>query len=505
MSVSNYAGALMEIDPEMFYRGVESAGRSVGRRIKEILNEEPSFPGTGGTKRLPKGDPPNKKQKLSQTKKMVKTTFGGSTVNALANRASMKRKGSENIKVNRKKEVKVSKTLRKKIGEVIKEKGIYGEYHKSFMGTIGVFQASTASPTFTIGDVANTKCWIAPDPNQNSSNNYTHWFNPINFGPDATAAGSYTNGKQFVFFTPLKFLDAASIIWNQKSMSLNSHNTKTGNITTRFNDADGAIFQDRSPTLKLDIKNSYVSFEIKNNSQRAVKISIKHLTPKIKGLSSDPLTSYLNSLDADRSYEGPVKFDTGDLNTVATNPLVSWNAVPSFASNWKYETVVIDIKPGETCSHTLKGPRNYTLDYSKLNVNGTDYTGAFWKGTVCAVMSVIPDMQVANTTVAGPPVAPGLNYNETGRFYDEQTSNYLKDPISVSVVEHYKLHMPEPTGFLRPTTAAGAVPSTPITLGFRKPKKVWGNYASVNPASTSRYSGYDEEMAATEIPGGPRH
>lgn len=409
---------------------------------------------------------------------------GNSVVNALAGKASMKKRGSSHLKGTKgKKKVKVSTKLKKQIKQVITGEGVYGEFVKMYNGTIGVLQAphGTSPPQSGVScpDFGAQYFSYYPDSTNGSTNNMTHWATPLENG-SGLSVSQYTIGKEFVYFTPAKVLDAASVLWNKKT-GAQSPWSEVGNLNTRS--SSGVPTNATFPNLKIQVRSCHVEFELKNNSQRAVTVVIRHCTPKMKVAPAYPLNTLINGLAADVASTGPIIADTVGAQ-LYTSPIIPWTAVPNFNNTWKYETVTIVIKPGETCTHTLKGPSNKEFDFSKYTYNGTDFMSSIVKGSVCAVMSVIPDLVVADN--------PASVVNRTSRFIGVDST--VADPISLQIKEVYKLYMPEVVGFTNFAVATGS--TQPLDL--RQTRKAYLNFGSLNPVEgTQTYVTVDEEQPNT--------
>lgn len=425
----------------------------------------------------------NSRQQVSRIK-MV----GGSVINALAGRASMKRKSSSNIKqVKGKKSVKVSKKLRKQIKQVTAGTGMYGSFTKMFKGSIGNVCSDTAFPTVNIAGYSNALACVYPPASGQNDNNVTYWHVPMSSGLP-NAAGGYLVGTDFNFFTPAKVLDAASVLWNNKTVALDYTST-TGNFQTRTDGVSGTPSTTYPTAAKVMVKNAWVEFTLKNNSQRAVKIVAYHCTPKTKFASLLPLDQLNYSHTNDYLDSGTMIYESTQNASTLTSPIIPWKDYPSFSSTWKYETVEINLGPGETCKHSIQGPRNIEIDFAKLIINGTNAQRLVTKGSISVVFAVIPDYVYATQTRTTPTVT-----NVSGRFV--KLADAINHSVSMEVCEKFKLYMPENAGFTQQAVTAGNVKQ----LDMRKPRKAYLNFATSDVQEGNLvYSMYNEENIAAAI------
>lgn len=495
MSLERY-GRILTADPDYFYNNVIPAARQlgsrVGKRVKEILAEEPSFPGTGGTKKLPLG-PPNKKRKLKVSlKKMGKA---GNTVNALAGKASMVRVRKKAARGRFIKKIKVPKKLKKQISQVLKAKMIYGSYETCRINMIGTGHVGTTGtkaeqPRKAVLGMANQLVAVFPAAGSGTGHNRCCWLVGLNNNSSSRVSnansGNYDVNDIFMYFHPLKFLDAASVLWNNKAISENWSN-ETNNITTRA-DSSGVPDQTVPQNFKLDVVNSFVTFELKNLSTRELTVQIFHVKSKRKATPTLALDQWNLAADQDLYNNGYMKQAVGQ--GVLSNPLISPGDSLSFKQNNKYETVTIVIKPGETCKHSLQGPKNTVIDFGKLLGNGMqDINNFISKDTVQCIFTVIPDMQMLVDATTG---AASTVTGHAGHYIPAQASDddLFATPLAVKVKEFYRLRCPENAGFLTRTVAAGS--GQPLNL--RRTIKAFGNFADkpVNEAGAKIFKN-DEE------------
>ncbi len=438
-------------------------------------------------------------------------------INAQVKRASKRVKGHKNVRsiVHRKKRVKVSRPLRKKIQKVIDGESFKGTYHTSRFGTIGITTSGTA--TVALGlvdetvDMGGYSAQLAFQRHQKDVDGNTRfWFSQAIQNTDTSGTAGLTLGSEWQFFSPLKIVDAASVLWNNKTATAD-YSVQLGNLNSVHVIADGApvIGTEDVPNikgLKIRVENSYVKFKFKNNSQRSMTLCIYNCVPKIKFPAQTPLSAFQDAIEseADGANSAYVSATTPGHTSLQTsqvlfaNPAVEPNMFKGFSSTYKYEKVLLKIAPGETCSHSLQGPKSYELDYRKLWDSGIDQQGLAYKGTTMFCMiSIIPDMVF--TTGGITTAIQGV----TGRYTSAVSAiDKIADPISIQWEEVYRLSIPELVGF---KTAAGLAGSNQL-LNKRIPRRAFGNFTQVGGTDADPVmASFDEENPAAPIGSGPFH
>lgn len=428
-------------------------------------------------------------------------------ISALAGKVSKKSTGRSKVKsiVHRKKRVKVSKSLRAKVKKVIQGGAFKGTYHTTRFGTIGFTTtgnggvANIEDITASMGGYTNQLAFqkINKDP---SGYFRVFWAQPLT----ATEPPTLAAGSEWQFFTPLKIVDAASVLWNDKTIAEN-YGIQTGNFNTVHVESSGAaidgitVSNPQLKGLKIHVDNSYVKFILKNNSQRICMVTIYNCVPKNKFPDATALQSFKNALlvEADGANSaylaatsiGHTTFE--QEQALFSNPAFSPNMCKAFTASWKYEKVRIRIAPGETCTHSVQGPRGYELDYRKLYDAGVNQQGFAYKGTTMQVfMSMETDMVYTTANVEGG--------NGTSGHYITGISatSSLVDPISIQWDEVYKLSIPDIAGF----KTANGVGGTMQVLNKHLPRMAFGNFSRVSSNVTDPvYTTYDEENVAAPI------
>lgn len=458
-------------------------GKGVGNKVYKYYRDQPAaYPGTGGTRPLPTVLTHKKKMPARRGKYKVSET------NALAGRASMKRQ-TKKVKLARRKKVRVPKKLRKQVNQILTGKELTGKFVTIRQGTIGVaFPKKSAGPvtvpTYSILGTIGVSPAIFQLVGQGNINSYSSWFMPIKqqAGTNSVELSTFFDPSgAFTYFHPAKIMDAASCMWNRKIPNDVSWLTQDGNIQTRANTSNGAVGDtNRVSNVRFHIVNSYVEFELKNNSQRELQVRILGCAPKHKILNNYPLNTWIGAVAEDQSENGAIA--GVDPNTPALNP----RDLPYFNGQYKTDITVIKIRPGETCKHSVQGPRNVVFDTSKYLVNNLDGEQYNMKNTYSCIFQVLPDMQV-DQSVLWP-----------GRFHSVDTGDDLKVrmPLSIETHETFILKCPETAGFIERAVVAGS--AQPLNLKRRI--TMINNVANRPEGNAQAYTVVEEEQPATTIP-----
>ena len=478
-------------------KGDFKGDRPKNQRMKEV--KPTTFYNPGKRKQGPTLEDGTFSKKIRSTSQMK------SVINSQAGRASMTVKGKGKARPAHGKKVKVSRKLRTKIKEVIQAAKVRGTYITSRQGFVGIVKApsaQTTNQTVNFSAVAGIGASTAVQAicyNSFNGNTRCWWQGPSQaFTLPATVANAFSTGDDWQFFTPLKILDAASVLWNDKTIDRN-YTKMVGNFQMSETKATGVPVAGSTTNPNrlgqiIEVVNSFVTFELKNNTQRTMTLVFYHCKSKLKFNVITPLAQFIGGT-------GTTEVDTGTASahircgtsnpipeTLQNDPMVEPNHFDGFRSLFTYEKVTVVIAPGETCTHNIQGPKNYRLDFSKLQTANNDFGGCLYAPTTIGVMcSALPDLVSVSggTTIVGGTTGRYVNTPATG-----PDANYqLSLPVSVEVKEHFTLAMPENTGFF--VQAFGA--NTVQTLGLRRPMRAYGNFCTPNLSFGIAYTRFDEE------------
>lgn len=505
-----------------------------------------------GTKNVAKKIKNELKQRIKETylkKKQMPPTKAGpsgsySTVNSQASRASMKKTGKlKNIKKGKK--VKVSSKLREKIKEVMKSASYSGQYNALSQGTIGVYNVGAAQSSRAIfqfadnifagcDDINVVAC--VPQYTDGSQSSWVYWGGMVQKDTSTDAAAFQ---HAFEHFSPLQFLDAASKMWNGKYGSTGpgswyKHSTDNIQLDVRRSNGGqgnptlGSAYQ--VGPLKLNIVNSHVKYKLRNNSQRSYTIEIFHCTPKLKfpgitalgdlyqsvlvelqGVDNTalPITAINENKLATLMSEGTTSSGSTntEVNRVLSHPMFDPKDSIQFKSRWSYQKIVIRLSPGEICEHSIQGPKNTLLDFSKIVHQkfadditiGRSEIPTWVKGfSASCFMRVLPDMTSSSDLVAETATFRNT-YNASGNYTVAQNLSHAPGrkvvlPISVEMQHSYNIKCPETNGFVQQAITAGQAQH----LNLKRPVKRFDTFAT----NLNNYQTVNEENPNSAVPAG---
>lgn len=422
---------------------------------------------------------PTKRVKTGLPKRYMRSTVGRlqqrSTTNMLASRAAKKVTGQKALRgMKGKKKVRVAPGLRKKIKQVVEADKLYGEYHTVRIGHVGVVRDKD-SPTVQFG-VSNQGGYAASSVSMTiPANTPTDW--RTLWTGMCTTGITVAQGDDFQFFTPLKIMDAASVLWNEKGSNKDYIN-QAGNIsmpvslTTGAEVGGGTAANPTFQLTKIHLINAFVELELTNLSNRRMYVKLYMCVPRVTAVDNPPLGLLDQALRQETSGANTAYFRAGTTfgGTLSQNDLLLLNPQfgpaqsPIFNATYKYETVEITIQPQETVLHSVQGPRNLTYDFNKLHSGSTDLAGRLWKKSSVAMMVEIVYDMVSLASA-----------QQTGRFVPNATTvvdDVMSMPLSIEMRETFKMSMPDNIGFIQRTAGIG----TSMPLNMRKTSKAWGNF-----------------------------
>lgn len=257
--------------------------------------------------------------------------------------------------------------------------------------------------------------------------------------PTATRTGVSSDGMSSCHFTPTQILDAASILWNNKTPS----QTKTVNDAGNFNPEQA----------KIEIRNCFSMIKLKNNTQRLANLIMCIGDPKsTKSTTQNFLDTWTNSLIAD-STTGPSGPNVQDISTNTLYNAPGLN--PSVRAEYKISRTKIKLEPGQEFNFHMQGPQNETLHMKKFYRGGT-YQNQSSKYTRQLIIIAYPDMLgCADSTV-----------HRTG------SATTTTPGILVECSQYYNLTMPDTAGW---DNTVGVLPAT-VTLEMRRPAYAIRNF-----------------------------
>lgn len=205
--------------------------------------------------------------------------------------------------------------------------------------------------------------------------------------PPVSAADQQTLYDDTQSFMPLHFADAADILFNRAAA------IEIPTVATLdWNNI--AIRKDR-------ILDSWVSYEVKNMSQRTYTLKMYTCKPRVK--------SSTNSAPNDAAADWTVGLQTAigaGTNPAGNTPNTLYSVPfdsPQFNQLWKAEVSTVVLAPGQCHTFRVQGPSEYTLDYmkywNKSIVSGPDYLSPW--GSFTRNVFFVAHADLVTSTMAG--------------------------------------------------------------------------------------------------------
>ena len=469
----------------------KKTSRSVGSVGSGSTRVNSVAPKSGSFNRL------SRKRLVSETKSMVKAHEGYRKIGTGGIlRSTLKVKGKAG-KVKREKSVHVSKKFRAGVKQVLASQSGKGRYYRVTTGVIGnmIGYAASRGVSAVLADSSQT---ILGTPTSNGVLYGTNWmaagcktlWNMLYSEPIAIGAGAPVGtDTELNFFTPYKVLHAASVLYNKKAEGVDCSVT-AGNLSTVVVSSTGAQVTTTN-ALKVNIKRSWVKFNLKNVSNRVINLDMWTLTPKVKFQTLPILTDAANTA----ALVNSVANDTEVIYNFAPNPVSQGAVAGNFiiegnidsfkvmerqGFQWKSERKEFVLQPEETIMVYVPGPTG-TMDFGKIMLNGTQTTAfnSYYKGfSKSVVFGVRGDQVLLDTTTTA---AATRMYGERRIYSDGATPLVLSGTVAVEFVEHYDIEIPEVAGFIESTVVAGG--TQPLNL--RKNKMVISNFTAIQGPQTN--------------------
>lgn len=247
----------------------------------------------------------------------------------------------------------------------------------------------------------------------------------LGMGSDSTVTiGNLNKYTVPWFFGPLRVLDTASVLFNGKLVA-------DKDVTF----AAAGMFKTDVGNPKFHVKKSWVTFQLKNNSERTVYLKLHCIGPKnTSDETLDIATLWQDALIA----ENTAKVNIGNItvNTLHNGP----RSVKQLRDLFNFAVTKVTLEPGQTYEYKIVGPEDFNYDWSKF-YKGTSYQNLHKMMRTCLVTGHF-DLQV--------------NYGVGSTALNTRTiragqNTYVSDGtqvggISVEYREFYDITMPEITG-----------------------------------------------------------
>lgn len=265
-----------------------------------------------------------------------------------------------------------------------------------------------------------------------------------------TASLWYNRGGDF--FTPLDFLNAASMMWNLKGAV---KGYAYGDANLLVNASNGNV--------KFNIVKSWVKISMVNSSHRTYYLRLYEGSPKKSGLVDTTVTStMLSDLATDNVVtEGNgilSGYVDGSLVTAASSEVMlngslsNPNQLKNFASKWNIKKNLVQLEPGQSFDWHVPGPSGYNYDDAKTFDGATKQT--FQKYSRSLAIAYSADLV---TTTAG----------TVGRWPETTSAEH---GIIFETRFGCILGMPKNTGWQ--TVGAYPAAGTPVVLGLARDRVV---------------------------------
>jgi len=397
----------------------------------------------------------------------------------LVNRSAMSVFGKTKTKVT--KTIAVPRLLRKQVKQILVGVQAQGSYTTIKEGYVGAIFTGAAVTPFVGDDLGVAQNQVLFGPNTQPPGR-TLFNQLVNRLPSPTACSPVAN-TGLNYFTPAKILDAASVLFNQKTAAGNPY-IQTGNLSTVADAGVGTPSTAQIGKLKINVLNSYVTFSIKNVSNRVVTMEIWECMPTQMFQESNPLVTLDSMLKSFNTENLDTSFEYADVNGANVNRALYETSLDPFAIakrchgfkfTWKKRVMIL--APEETCIHSIRGPKG-VFDFAKLQRStntapqpiGLVTQNCLFKGwSVGVVIACSGDQVLSDSGLGGRKLFLGGG------------NAVLSMPVCVEIKEHYKLAVPEVAGFITQTAPLGR--GQPLNL--RKHKEV---YLSLKEAGNNNYN-----------------
>lgn len=242
-----------------------------------------------------------------------------------------------------------------------------------------------------------------------------------------------TNGY---YFSPAQILNAASILWNGKSVPV---------VNPAPNIADAGNFN--PTTFKCFIKKTWATTVFKNNSQRRIYMKIYHSKSHSDQNQIAPLDDWIQSLSFLTVAAPSVTFSSNPLSTTPFTLHADPRSVDQWKRQWSTECTKVVLEPGQTYDDVISGPSNVMMDLAKFYVSSI-YTQI---NKQCRFSMVAWHYDVCGSLLGGAGrIAPASG--ETG-----------VPGLVWETNAYYNLELPSVAGFVTPIAAAPPTTAQPLT------------------------------------------
>nr|WAE42760.1 MAG: capsid protein [Cressdnaviricota sp.] len=363
-------------------------------------------------------------------------------------------KHQKGVSMKKRKLPHVDGEFKKKVAAALKKKEIYGTKTDIYYATLLVNST----------DVSGA---------------HEQFIDSFNYQASPAGAAPYSKWD----FLPEYFLDAASCLFNDKTVTNANYVFNTANTI-------GTGVAPVSTTtglgeVEFTVVDSHVKYFFRNDSQHIFKMFLYECAPKrdsylqsavelITGASASTEVDAL--IDASTTWKKSLADDASMGSNTGTYPLslTTWSAstgfksvightpflTPGWRESFSADVIEVVLEPGASYEYFMQGPSNFEWrgrDHAKQNafVSIKKYSRYL--------------MPVVYTELCGVTGVGNLNSADRAPFAPSANNQFVFERSM-----HCKIKMPEETGFIIPASLTGG---TPQGLGLRAPRYVhtiWG-------------------------------
>lgn len=251
-----------------------------------------------------------------------------------------------------------------------------------------------------------------------------------------------STGTDQLLFNPMRILDAASVLFNNKTATEQKYTTTGAGVydtlTNSFNYAN----------ICVNVINSYSKSIIKNNSKRTWMIQIYECSPKIDMDITDvgdANTQWRNGML--QEIDNPLFTLEKKINIADATPeslYMTPNKCKAFMQKWNVEKHDITLEPGQTYDHFVQGPTNVEYDFAKFfKIQGSNTDRRFYDIQKKFTRQIIFTARLDIVTMKVTPIPVGAVYYPAGRAGD---TNEIGSSINIETTNYYKVQVPDKAG-----------------------------------------------------------
>lgn len=272
-------------------------------------------------------------------------------------------------------------------------------------------------------------------------------------------------------FSPIRIMDAASVLFNGKADVEN------------FSIDNGVDFA--TTNTKIDVKKQWVNHTLVNNSLREVTVKIRQFAQKGKTPPENaPYEMWGQGLHNDYQLVGGTK-GTNLNNVTRQFKGLCPTANKLFREHFKTTEETVVLEAGQTYKWTIHGP-SMMYDYSKYHDGQTNDIHERWGMTRWCLISYYPDMVVSANAES--------NNQTVGMYVDSDDPEVKNHGLMLETICNYVIVCPEVAGF----TSSAAGPGLPIKLDKRKDAYHYANYVVAKTSSEDTHRTDEQNPAGVK-------